>query len=141
MKMVADRHGASVTYVAAALFDDRHRILCVRQNYGAHLWSLPGGGVKEGESPVAAAIRETTEEAGLLVRIDHLIGMYETGMPGRVSLCFRAQLVESGEWMASDEICDNAWFTREVLPAELSPRMRQRIIDAFAGERGVIRLG
>ncbi len=138
--MVADNHGALVTYVATALIDDRHRILCVRQIYGARLWSLPGGGVEDGESPVAAAIRETTEEAGLLVRIDHLIGMYGTGTPGRVSLCFRAQLVESGEWMASDEICDIAWFTREVFPAELSPRMRQRIIDAFANKRGVIRL-
>lgn len=137
--MVADNHGALVTYVATALIDDRHRILCVRQNYGARLWSLPGGGVKDGESPVAAAIRETAEEAGLIVRIDYLIGIYGTGTPGRVSLCFRAQLVESGEWMASDEICDREWFSGEALPMELSRRMRQRIVDALGGQRGVIR--
>lgn len=113
--------------------------MCVRQTYGARLWSLPGGGVDAGESPVAA-IRETSEETGLLVRVDHLVGIYGAGRPDRISLCFRAHVVESGEWSANDEISNRAWFAQGALPPELSPRMRQRIVDAFAGERGVIRL-
>lgn len=137
---MADERGALVTHVAVALFDDRRRVLCVRQNYRSRLWSLPGGGVEDGESPVAAAIRETTEEAGFHVRIDHLVGIYGTDRPGAISLCFRAHLIESGDWLPSGEISDRGWFARDLLPPELSPRMRQRIADAFVGERGVIRL-
>jgi 8-oxo-dGTP pyrophosphatase MutT (NUDIX family) len=128
-----------VTHVAVALFDERDRILCVRQSYRARLWSLPGGGVDEGESPVTAAIRETQEEAGFLVRIDHHVGIYGTDRPNAISLCFRAQLLEAGEWTPGAEIVDRAWFARVRFPPELSPRMRQRIADAFAGERDPIR--
>lgn len=84
---MAGGSGAGVAHVATALFDDRGRIRCVRQTYGARLWSLPGGGVEAGESPVAAAIRETSEETGLLVRVDHLVGIYGAGRPDRISLC------------------------------------------------------
>lgn len=138
--LVDDYHGAIVSHVAAALIDDEGRILCVRQNYGARLWSLPGGGVEDGEPPGVAAIRETVEETGLRVSIDHLVGIYGTGIPARISLCFRVTLVETGEWLANDEICDRAWFTRDALPAPLSPRMRCRIVDTFDGQRGVVRL-
>jgi 8-oxo-dGTP diphosphatase len=42
------------------------RILLVRNHRG--FWSTPGGHLDFGESPVAAAIRETLEEAGVGVR-------------------------------------------------------------------------
>jgi 8-oxo-dGTP diphosphatase len=38
-------------------------------NIGAGLWTLPGGGLRFGESPEEAAIREVEEETGLRPRI------------------------------------------------------------------------
>ena len=40
-------------------------ILLVRHNYGEKKWSLPGGGVKQGEIVIQAARREAREETGI----------------------------------------------------------------------------
>ena len=39
-------------------------ILLVRHAYGPPVWTLPGGGMKRGEDPVATAQRELREELG-----------------------------------------------------------------------------
>ncbi len=44
---------------------DNPAILLVKHNYGEKLWSLPGGGVKQGEIVITAAKRELLEETGI----------------------------------------------------------------------------
>jgi len=44
---------------------DHDSILMVRHNYGEKKWSLPGGGVKQGEIVIHAARREMQEETGI----------------------------------------------------------------------------
>ena len=36
-------------------------VLLVQQNYGTRAWGTPGGVVEPGETPMEAAIRETSE--------------------------------------------------------------------------------
>ena len=50
--------------VIAVVRDERQRILCVRRNYGDLAWTLPGGAMEAGESPLAALEREVHEETG-----------------------------------------------------------------------------
>jgi hypothetical protein len=64
------------TGAAAVLFDEEGRVLLVKENYGRHRWSLPGGAIEAGETPEEAAVREANEETGVVVAVDHLIGEY-----------------------------------------------------------------
>jgi 8-oxo-dGTP diphosphatase len=126
--------------VAAAIFDRQGRILCVRQNYRDELWALPGGAVEPGESPIRALEREVREETGYLVRVGILIGVYATPWKDTLFLCFEANIVGEEDWLPNGEIAARAFFERGQLPVPMSSRMKQRILDAFDGERGVMRV-
>jgi len=59
----------TVLVVAAALLDDRGRILLAQRPPGksmAGLWEFPGGKVKDGERLEAALARELKEELGIV---------------------------------------------------------------------------
>ncbi len=52
------------------------RVLLVRERQDGR-WSLPGGYIDVGNSPVEAAVRETWEEAGVHVRASRLVGIFD----------------------------------------------------------------
>src|SRR5205085_5685699 len=64
--------------VVVALED---RLVLIQRKYEpqAGHWGLPAGYMELGESAEEAAIRECYEETGLLVQIDHLLGVYSFG--------------------------------------------------------------
>lgn len=59
----------------AAIFDPEGQILLVRRSDDG-LWCLPCGWVEPNESPEEAVIREAREEAGLVVKPNHLVGVF-----------------------------------------------------------------
>ena len=60
--------------VIVVILDKENRILMVKQHHDEKdIWMVPGGGIEEGESSMAAAVREMKEETGLDVEIDRLI--------------------------------------------------------------------
>jgi 8-oxo-dGTP pyrophosphatase MutT (NUDIX family) len=61
--------------VTAIIYGPLGEILLVRQRDGG-MWSTPGGAIEPDESPVDAAVRETWEETGLLVKPVRLIGVF-----------------------------------------------------------------
>lgn len=63
-----ERQEATGKQIGAMLVaqDEKDRILLVRPR-NQNTWALPGGNIKEGESPIMAAVRETVEEVG----VDH----------------------------------------------------------------------
>jgi 8-oxo-dGTP diphosphatase len=56
-------HGA-----AAICINEKGEVLVVR-GVGTEIWSVPSGGIEEGESPEESCIREVAEETGCQVRI------------------------------------------------------------------------
>jgi 8-oxo-dGTP diphosphatase len=59
--------------VFVAVQDAQGRFLLV-QRCDSGAWEFPGGRMEVGETAIAAAMRETAEEAGLRVRITGLVG-------------------------------------------------------------------
>ena len=80
---------------AGAVVQESGRILLVRQSPGHSLeglWTIPWGQLDPGESPSAAAVRETAEEGGIVVEVEGLLGVQELpdpwlGMIGLIYLC------------------------------------------------------
>jgi 8-oxo-dGTP diphosphatase len=64
-----------VPSVFVAARDDPGRLLLVRR-WDSGAWELPGGRVEVGESVLDAAVRETVEESGVLVRITGVVGLF-----------------------------------------------------------------
>lgn len=61
--------------VAAALLDDRGRVLVAQRPPGkslAGLWEFPGGKVETGERPEDALVRELSEELGIAIEAERL---------------------------------------------------------------------
>jgi 8-oxo-dGTP diphosphatase len=94
------------------------------------MWNLPGGGVGAHESPWDAVIREVSEEVGLLVRVERLLGVY--AVPTRASLVLNFLCVPAGGAIRlSDESDAIQWFSLADLPSNTLPRHRDRVSDAI----------
>ncbi|MEV6924348.1 NUDIX hydrolase [Dactylosporangium sp. NPDC051485] len=141
-------NGSHVTSAVAAVIEDAAgRVLLCRQAGGHQLWGLPGGRIREAESPVHAVIRDIREETGLEAEITELIGLYQlTGdgcgaaTPDLFVHVFRGRLDGGGPALnAPGRISSLAWHAPDNLPAPLTATTRTAIADAGAGHTGVIR--
>ncbi len=103
--------------VGTIIRDEQQRIVLVRRaiepGYGK--WVYPGGYVDRGELVVNAAVREAREEAGLDVRLDHLINVYS--YPGRspVIIVYAASIL-GGSLCTDDEGLEARFFEPHEIP-------------------------
>jgi ADP-ribose pyrophosphatase YjhB (NUDIX family) len=103
-----------------------------------HIWCLPSGGVEDGESISAAALRETLEETGLEVRLTRLVGIYSrpADTPSGHAVVFAAVPVGGETRPQPGETLEVRFFSPDEIPAELSFGHRRRIQDALDGVSG-----
>jgi ADP-ribose pyrophosphatase YjhB (NUDIX family) len=117
-------HGARII-----LLKDR-QVLLVSHWYAPFAWTLPGGGVEDGESPEEAAIREAREETGLVVNsIAGTVGVYK-GTMGKgdiVHVLYTGDFSGTLSLTPNLEIMARSWFSIDDLPEEISPANRRRI--------------
>lgn len=107
--------------VVAAIEDEQGRVLCVRRSYGDHAWTLPGGGMEPGGTPIEALKREVREESGYEVEVGTLVGVYSMPWKDDVVLCLRATIVGHRPWNANNEIAEVGFFSLDHLPRPFSP--------------------
>lgn len=85
-------------------------------------------------------MREVHEETGYHVEVGDLIGVYSMPAKDDVAISFVARVVERSPWQPTNEIAEIGFFGHDELPQPMRQRTRQRIADAFAGKRGVVRV-
>lgn len=112
------------------------------------LWGLPGGAVERGESIEQAAKREVTEETGLYVEVDSLLGIYsayfDTYPNGdkaqTITTIFTFKVVK-GELTIGDtaETLNLKFFSQEKLPQIANQQHKDAIQDFFSNKRGIYR--
>jgi len=126
--------------VFASIFDRDKRALCVRQNYGARLWTTPGGRLEVNEAPLDGLHREVREEIGMEIRILGLVGIYANTYKDDLVLNFQARLRGAlTDWQPHEEIADLGFFPLTNLPQPMTANGYWRLQDAAAGLRGVYR--
>jgi ADP-ribose pyrophosphatase YjhB (NUDIX family)/GNAT superfamily N-acetyltransferase len=113
------------------------KIVMVRRRYEprAGCWALPAGFMELGESAEDAAVRECHEETGLLVRVDHLLGVYSFGEGQRTGLLIvYAATAIGGELVAADDATEVGVFAPDALPAPMAFPTHLQAIDRWRRE-------
>lgn len=120
---------------AAVILDEAGRVLVVKENYDRRRWTLPGGAIEGGETPEEAVVRETLEETGVAVAIDHLVGVY-TLENGFTVYAYRCTIV-AGEprLLQTGEIAWVGWHDAAELPEPRSNVLHYAVPDALLGVR------
>lgn len=94
-------------------------LLLVQLSY-RNRWGVPGGLLKRGEDPAAAARREVVEEVGLEVVLLGEPAVVVEAEPRRVDLIYRARVAPGHDPAEasprSPEIVTAAWFPADDLP-------------------------
>ncbi|OWA14197.1 NUDIX hydrolase [Streptomyces sp. CS159] len=125
-----------VPSVTAVVRNDAGRLLLIHKTDN-NLWALPGGGHDIGERISDTVVREVSEETGMQVEVDSIVGLYtdpehvlaydDGEVRQQFSICFRAHPV-GGSLRTSSESKEVCW----VDPADLDrldihPSMMLRI--------------
>jgi ADP-ribose pyrophosphatase YjhB (NUDIX family) len=127
-----------VTVGVRALVVRNNTVLLVRHRAGQEPWSLPGGGVARYERLAEAARREVLEETGVTVRIERLLGMYDSfhdGVSNYIAVFICAPLGDPHP-PRSLEIAEARFFPMDAPPSGLDPGSRRRITDYLTGAHG-----
>ncbi|MGH3663386.1 MAG: NUDIX hydrolase [Micromonosporaceae bacterium] len=133
--------------VAAVIRDSSGRVLLCQQNQGHRLWGLPGGKIRNAESPVHAVTRDVREETGMEIQPTDLVGIYHlTGdscgddLPDVLVHVFRAKIV-NGEALVNSPswIRRLTWADPDDLPSPLTATTRVAVADAVQGVAGALR--
>ena len=122
----------------AAVFDGEGRMLLVRRSDDGR-WCLPCGWVEPNESPAEAAVRETREETGLIVKTSRLVDVF-TRKPGQgfgphsaIAVIYLCDVVD-GTIRASHEVTD-VQYRRIDEVGEWHERHREYAEAAYAAWR------
>ena len=136
------------TRVAAYAFisDERGRVLLCRISptvAPGEVWTLPGGGIEFGKSPIDAVVREVAEETGLDGEVERLLDVSDRlftdvqagGDMHAIRIVYRVRITAGGlrdEVDGSTDTC--AWFAIEDAERLNLGDMARRTI-ALAGTR------
>jgi 8-oxo-(d)GTP phosphatase len=97
-------------------------------------WTLPKGKLMEGESELAAAVREVGEEMGAAVAVSRRVGRVQYRHEGaRKTVAYWAMRYLSGDFVPNDEVDAIEWLTPADAAKRLSYAVDLPVLTDFAG--------
>ncbi|MEL6150577.1 MAG: NUDIX domain-containing protein [Chloroflexota bacterium] len=103
---------------ACAAFDDERGVLLSRRG-DLDVWNLPTGRLDSGEPLADAAAREAREETGVIVSVEHAVGLYYFEATQRLNVLYAAFPVGGEITDRTDESTANRYFSPGDLPESL----------------------
>ncbi len=111
------------------------QVLLVRTTYH-RTWSLPGGGVRRGETLEQAARREASEEVGATLGELQLLGVYSRFREHKSDHVAVFTCTDGDATLRGDhEIEEARWFPLDALPPDVAPGTARRIAELREGRR------
>lgn len=114
--------------VRVLVLNNKDEVLLTRSWFGFQRWSLPGGGIRRREFPLAAAMREVHEETGVVLQLHRLksLGKFENGDSAAPFIvdCYVARIDKQPARIPARyrlEMLDVAWFPLRDIPKDHSP--------------------
>ncbi|MHA6784689.1 NUDIX hydrolase [Pseudonocardia saturnea] len=124
--------------VAVAVVTGPAGVLAGRRRDGIPRWVFPGGRIHDGETTVAAAVRECAEETGLTVTAGRVIGLRIHPVTGQ-HIAYIACTANDGaaaRVAALNELVEVRWLgldeVDDVMPDLFAP-VRRHLVEEFAG--------
>lgn len=118
--------------VACVVADGERYLMVEEAVHGQLAWNQPAGHLEDGETLAAAALRETLEETGWMVELQHLIGVHQWRSTEHgdavIRFSFAARALSHDPQRPLDaDIRRAVWLTRAEIAA-LGERLRSPMI-------------
>lgn len=120
------------------IFSENNKKVLLVKRRDIPIWVLPGGGIKSGETPDQAVIREVFEETGYNVKIVQKIGEYRYLKNEKINHTYVCS-IKSGTKTLSNESGAIEEFEVEKLPDMISPHIPIYIKDAISMDDKIIK--
>lgn len=102
------------------------------------LWTLPGGGIDTKETPETAAVRETEEETGYLIKIERQIGYYTRPQFKDTRYLFLGKVIGGKPIEQGPETYAVKWFHLDQIPKNVFISTPELIQDFLANQHHII---
>ena len=135
-----------LNFAGGIVYNERNEILLQKRG-DRNEWGFPGGAVELGESLEEAAKREIFEETGLIVEIEHLIGVYSKYLmeypngdrAQSITHCFQCKPIGGKLKVDGNETLDLKFFSLHQVPKLFTQQHQDFLEDWLVNRKGVFR--